>query len=79
MGLVICSMIVGTLSFFTGLAVGAVLTFERFDYAGTLRVDTSFPDEQPSLFLELSEDVGDVRKKKYVILKVNPNSYISQK
>ncbi|NBK18139.1 beta-lactamase induction signal transducer protein [Anaerotruncus sp. 1XD42-93] len=45
---------------------------------GTLRIDTSDPDG-PFMFLELSKDVDTVASKKYVILKVNLKSYISQK
>ena len=45
---------------------------------GTLRIDTSDPDG-PFMFLELSKDVNTVASKKYVVLKVNLKSYISQK
>ena len=45
---------------------------------GTLRIDTSDPDG-PFMFLELSKDVDVVASKKYIILKVNLKSYISQK
>ena len=45
---------------------------------GTLRIDTSDPDG-PFMFLELSKDVDTVASKKYVILKVNLENYISQK
>lgn len=45
---------------------------------GTLRIDTSDPDG-PFMFLELSKDVDAVASKKYIILKVNLKSYISQK
>lgn len=46
---------------------------------GTLRIDTSDPDDGPYLFLELSKDLNRIRNKKYVTLKVNSNDYISRK
>lgn len=46
---------------------------------GTLRIDQSDPDEAPYLFLELSEDPRELMKSTYVTLRVNAESYISQK
>lgn len=46
---------------------------------GTLRIDTSDPDDGPYLFLELSKNPNLIRSKKYVTLKVNSNDYISRK
>lgn len=46
---------------------------------GTLRVDRSDPDDEPYMFLELSKNIGDVSNKKYVVLKVSNENYISQK
>ena len=63
-----------------GIAVGSIITriiIRPLDI-GTLRIDTSDPDG-PFMFLELSKDVDTVASKKYVILKVNLKSYISQK
>ena len=45
---------------------------------GTLRVDTSDPYEEPYLFLELRRGVGDIKRMKYVMLKVNIENYIPQ-
>lgn len=45
---------------------------------GTLRVDSSDPDG-PYMFLELETDPSVIKKEKYVTLKVNTKSYISQK
>ena len=45
---------------------------------GTLRVDSSDPDG-PYLFLELATDPNVIKKEKYVLLKVDTRSYISQK
>lgn len=45
---------------------------------GTLRIDSSDPDG-PYLFLELETDPNVLKKEKYVTLKVDTKSYISQK
>ena len=66
--------------FAIGIVVGSIITrmvTKPLDF-GTLRIDTSDPDG-PFIFLELSKDVDTVASKKYVILKVNLKSYISQK
>ena len=47
---------------------------------GSLRVDQSDPDSGPYLFLEVSQGgMEKIRKQKYVTMKVNLESYISQK
>lgn len=66
--------------FAIGVVIGSIITriiIGLLD-VGTLRIDTSDPDG-PFIFLELSKDVDSVASKKYVILKVNLKSYISQK
>ena len=66
--------------FAIGIVVGSIITrivTKPLDF-GTLRIDTSDPDG-PFMFLELSKDVDTVASKKYVVLKVNLKSYISQK
>lgn len=66
--------------FVIGIVVGSIITrivTKHLD-SGTLRIDTSDPDG-PFMFLELSKDMNTVASKKYVILKVNLKSYISQK
>ena len=65
--------------FLAGMLVGYVLTFFA-SYkisTGNLRIDHSDPTEEPYLFLELSESVREVMKKKYVVFKVNTKNYIS--
>lgn len=65
--------------FCIGILVGCVITLSifRMRSVGSLRIDTSDPDDGPYLFLELSKDVGAVYQKKYVTLKVNTKSFIS--
>lgn len=47
---------------------------------GTLKIDSSDPDDGPYLFLELKKNPNDViGDKKYVTLEVDTTGYISQK
>lgn len=46
---------------------------------GTLRVDQSDPEDEPYMFLELSKNMGDITNRKYVLLDVRHENYISQK
>lgn len=66
--------------FAIGVVIGLIITriISRPLDIGTLQIDTSDPDG-PFMFLELSKAVDSVASKKYVILKVNLKSYISQK
>lgn len=72
MELIICIIV--------GIIIGIVFGRRVFrsDVVGSLRVDQSDPDSGPYLFLELShEGVDAIYKKKYVVLKVNIQDYIS--
>lgn len=64
--------------FLIGILAGCVVTLFifRMRSVGSLRIDTSDPDDGPYLFLELSKDVGVVYQRKYVTLKVNTKSFI---
>lgn len=46
---------------------------------GTLRVDQSDPNDEPYMFLEISRNTGDFTDRKYVLLDVRHENYISQK
>lgn len=61
-----------------GILIGVVLTtiILRLLSVGSLRIDASDPDDNPYLFLELSKDIGEIYKKKYVMMKVNLKSFI---
>lgn len=69
------------LIFIAGFLVGtgAVLIAYRIYSVGTLRIDRSDPSEPPYIFLELDKGVGDISRKKNVVLKVKNENYISQK
>lgn len=49
----------------------------KIDEVGSLRIDNSIPEDGPRLFLELTANLSEVYSKKYVILKVNTQSYLS--
>lgn len=54
----------------------------RKDYdkvVGTLRIDSSDPEDAPYMFLELNRGTGDVSRRKVVTLKVSTESYLSRK
>jgi hypothetical protein len=46
---------------------------------GTLRIDSSEPNEAPLLFLELSTDPRNIMHEKQVLVDVSTESYLSQK
>lgn len=80
--LLILGLVIGIL---IGGFIGCIVTRNAMikrslkSLVGTLRVDTSDPDDNPYMFLELSKDVTDVTSKKSVLLKVSTENYISQK
>lgn len=61
------------------IGTGVVLIAYRTYFVGALRIDRSDPSEPPYIFLELDNGVGDISRKKNVILKVKNENYISQK
>lgn len=68
--------------FCVGIVMGIVLhmIISRIKPVGTIRVDHSDPDSGPYLFLELRHGgMETMRKKKYVLFKVNLKSYIPHK
>lgn len=71
---------VSVLLFIIGVIVGGVVTAIIFlkVSVGWLRIDRSDPNDNPYLFLELSKNVDDVGKKKYVMLGVKNENFLSQ-
>lgn len=69
------------LVFCVGIVAGCIISriISRMKIVGSLRIDTSDPEDGPYLFLELSQNMDVVAKKKYVVLKVNLNGFIPQK
>lgn len=64
-----------------GVLIGVVVTvvITRIKSVGSLRIDTSDPDDNPYLFLELTKEVSCIYKKRYVLLKVNTHDLIPRK
>lgn len=64
-----------------GILVGFIFAcaWSTRNHVGTLRIDRSDPDDQAYMFLELTEHPEVVSRKKYVMLKVSNENYISQK
>lgn len=66
------------LLFFIGMIVGCVLT--RFIFCkrsiGTLRIDTSDPNDGPYLFMELTKSMESFMYRKWVVLKLSLESYL---
>ena len=71
----------GAIIFLIGILVGVAIMIFGFKklIVGSLRIDRSDPDDQPYLFLEMKKELKRVSKKKYIVLKVNIQNYISQK
>lgn len=67
--------------FIVGVIFGVILaiTTSYSRSVGSLRVDHSCPDEPPYLFLELTKNVDDFSRKKYVLLKINTQNLVSRK
>lgn len=61
--------------------MGAIIFHVRnkSDICGCLRIDRSLKDEEPYLFLELSENVNDISGRKYVIFKVCDENFDTHK
>ena len=68
--------------FVIGVVFGSLLTktLSHKKSIGVLRLDDSDPESEPYLFLELTGATPtDILKMKYVVFKVNPKGYLSQK
>ena len=65
------------LSAAAGLIIGKLI-FDKV-IIGTIRVDTSDPDDNPYLFLELESDINKLKHGDVVCVVINKESYISQR
>lgn len=70
-----------TIAFIAGILIGSLVTNAIFQRAkvGTLRVDSSDPEDGPYMFLEIDKGVGDITSKRCVLLKVSLDSYLPRK
>lgn len=62
-----------------GIIIGLTISIVGllFKSTGFLRIDRSDPMDAPYMFLEINKDVGDISKKKFVILQVKEENFIS--
>lgn len=67
--------------FVVGVLVGGVCItiMTRIKSVGSIRVDTSDPNDSPYLFLELSKDIDVLYRKRHIMLKVNTVNLIPPK
>lgn len=73
-------MVVIVIAFIFGVVLGCIAAYLLLQSRsiGTLRIDESDPDGSLYFFLELSTQPEVVKRKKHVVLRVNPQSYIPQ-
>lgn len=57
-----------------GLIISAIICKTRS--VGTLRIDNSDPTDAPYMFLEIKKGIGDISRKKSVVLKVKREDFI---
>jgi hypothetical protein len=70
----------GIILFLLGAIFGSVVMALRIyaDVSGNLRIDQSDPDDKPYMFLELHRSYDKLISKKFVLLKVRKEDFISQ-
>lgn len=69
-----------TIALVVGLLLGIIgaTTLLRLKSNGYLRIDRSIPEDGPRLFLELTESVESITKKKYVTIAIKNENYLSR-
>lgn len=70
-----------TVGLVIGILTGSVVTsiISKPKVAGTLRVDTSDPEDGPYMFLELTTDIQEVYKADKLTFKVKIEDYVPHK
>lgn len=67
-----------------GIIIGVFIGIDRMRRAveersvGNLRIDRSEPDEKPKAFWEVNGSIESIARKKFVILKVVDENYLSR-
>ena len=63
-----------------GIILGYIsaVVIKHEEPVGTIRIDSSDPDDGPYLFLELETSVAELKKQPSVRVKIDTKSYISQ-
>ena len=64
-----------------GIAIGIIISAIRnlFWQVGSLRIDRSDPSDNPYLFLEINNGIGDISNRKYIILRVKKEDFLPRK
>lgn len=64
-----------------GVAIGIFITTFMMtrNTIGRLKIDNSYSEEEPYLFLELSKDMTFVNRQSYVLMKVDRVNYMPRK
>jgi len=73
------SFIIGSIIGSVMTAVMVILLVLRNHNFGALRIDRSEPNEPPYIFLELYADPSEIMQKKYVMLEVKNEDFITHK
>lgn len=61
-----------------GFVIGFTISIAGFFFLsiGALRIDKSDPTDKPYMFLEIKRSVGDISKRKFVVLRVKREDFI---
>lgn len=64
-----------------GVVIGLAITIAGllFCSIGALRIDRSDPTDNPYMFLEIKKGVGDISRRKFVVLRVKREDFIPHK
>jgi hypothetical protein len=73
------NIIIFVLGFILGVILTTTYILSKYFNVGSLRIDTSDPQEDPYVFLELAKEIKYIQRKKYVLLKINTKNYITRK
>lgn len=61
-----------------GAVIGLAITVAGLFFCsiGALRIDRSDPTDKPYMFLEIKKGVGDISRRKFVVLRVKCEDFI---
>lgn len=61
-----------------GIVIGLAISITGFFFCsiGALRIDKSDPADKPYMFLEIKRGVGDISRRKFVVLRVKRKDFI---
>lgn len=61
-----------------GVIIGFAISIAGFFFhsIGALRIDKSDPTDKPYMFLEIKRGIGDISRRKFVVLRVKQEDFI---